>query len=102
MQDGNNVVYIARVNGSAYEMGYALGQVFADEISANMQNMIKYGMTKVDEVCDKLHVDDDYCDQVFEDVEPILFELLDLNYEIAEPYIPQRYKDELQIGRAHV
>lgn len=81
-------MYFARLNGSAYEMGYAFGQLYADEIQANMQNMLKYGITKVEELCNKLHVDDQYCDDVFEDAEPILFELLDLNYEIAEPHIP--------------
>jgi hypothetical protein len=58
MQDGNNVVYIARINGSAYEMGYAFGQLYADEIQANMLNMLDYGKTKVEELCNKLHVDD--------------------------------------------
>jgi hypothetical protein len=28
MEQGNNVVYIARLNGSAYEMGYAFGQLY--------------------------------------------------------------------------
>ena len=95
MQDGNNVVYLARLNGSAYEMGYAFGQLYGDEIQLNMQNMLLYGKTKVEELCDKLHVDDEYCDDVWDNADQILFELLDLNYEIAEPHIPQRYVDEL-------
>jgi hypothetical protein len=28
MQQGNNVVYIAKLKGTAYEMGYAFGQLY--------------------------------------------------------------------------
>ena len=42
MQQGDNVVYIAKVNGSPYEMGYALGQLFGYEINANMNNLLEF------------------------------------------------------------
>ena len=35
MQEGTNVVYIAKLKGTAYEMGYAYGQLFGKEIAAN-------------------------------------------------------------------
>ena len=95
MEQGNNVVYIAKVNGSAYEMGYAFGQLFGPQIQANMNNMLEYGKSKVEELGRKLNISDDYSDAVWEDIEPILFDLLDKNYEIALPYIPERYIDEL-------
>jgi hypothetical protein len=61
-----------------------------------MQNMLEYGKSKVEELGRKLNISDDYSDAVWEDIEPILFDLLDKNYEIALPYIPERYIDELQ------
>jgi hypothetical protein len=42
MEQDSNVVYIARLKGSAYEMGTALGQLYGNEINTNMQNMIKW------------------------------------------------------------
>jgi len=77
-------------------MGYAFGQIFGDEIQANMNNMLEYGKSKVEELGRKLNISDEYSDAVWEDIEPILFDLLDENYEIAEQWIPQRFKDELQ------
>jgi hypothetical protein len=32
MENGTNVVYIARLQGSPYEMGYAYGQLFGAEV----------------------------------------------------------------------
>jgi hypothetical protein len=32
MQNGTNIVYIAKVKGTAYEMGKAYGEMFADEL----------------------------------------------------------------------
>jgi hypothetical protein len=96
MQQGNNVVYIAKLKGSAYEMGYAFGQLYGQEIQKNMENMLEYGKTKIEEIGEKFGIPDVTSDTVWEDIEPVLFELLDLNYEIAEPYIPQRFVDELQ------
>ncbi len=60
-----------------------------------MNNMLEYGKSKVEELGRKLNISDDYSDAVWEDIEPILFDLLDKNYEIALPYIPERYIDEL-------
>jgi len=34
-------------------------------------------------------------DYIFNQIEPIAFYLVDLNWQIALPYIPQRFVDEL-------
>ena len=61
-----------------------------------MLNTLDYGKDKIEEIAKKLNITEDYADAVWEDLEPIVFDLLDENWEIAEPYIPQRWKDELQ------
>lgn len=35
MKQDSNVVYIAKVSGNAYEMGYAQGQLLGKQIAAN-------------------------------------------------------------------
>jgi hypothetical protein len=47
MQEGDNVVYIARISGSAYEMGHAYGELLPKQIAGNLDNMIKYGRNSV-------------------------------------------------------
>ncbi len=56
MEEGNNVVYIAKVKGSAYEMGYAFGQLYGEEIQINMMNMLAYGKTKIADLLAKFGI----------------------------------------------
>ena len=42
MEEGTNVVYIARVSGTAYEMGHAQGELLGKQIAANLNNIITY------------------------------------------------------------
>ena len=42
MQEGDNLVYIAKVSGSAYDMGYALAQLYGDLIAENMNGFYEY------------------------------------------------------------
>ena len=39
MQEGNNVVYLARVSGTAYDMGLAYGQLFKEELAVQLKNV---------------------------------------------------------------
>jgi hypothetical protein len=97
MEQGTNVVYIAKVKGSAYEMGYALGQLYGKEINANMENMLIYARRKIKTLlAEKFGVPDFMSDYIWNQVEPYLFLALDWNFNIARPYIPQRYLDEIQ------
>jgi hypothetical protein len=48
MQEGTNVVYLARVKGTAYEMGFALGQLYGKEIAANIANLRRYVKEKIE------------------------------------------------------
>ena len=36
MESGNNILYIAKVTGTSYEMGYALGELYGAEIAKNV------------------------------------------------------------------
>lgn len=39
MDDDSNMVYIARIDGTAYEMGYAYGQLFKEELAKQLKNL---------------------------------------------------------------
>jgi hypothetical protein len=39
MDDDSNLVYIARIEGTAYEMGFAYGQLFKDELAQQLRNV---------------------------------------------------------------
>lgn len=43
MEQDTNVLYIAKVSGTPYEMGYALGELYGPEIATNLQNMVDHG-----------------------------------------------------------
>ena len=47
MEHNTNYVYIARLQGTAYEMGFAYGQMFGPEINQNFLNLQSYGYTKL-------------------------------------------------------
>jgi len=42
LKEGNNVIYMAKLNGTAYEMGYAFGQLYGNEIADNIKGMNEY------------------------------------------------------------
>jgi hypothetical protein len=47
LKEDTNVLYVARVSGTAYEMGFALGELYGPEILANMKGMEDYGLVKL-------------------------------------------------------
>lgn len=96
MQEGTNVVYIAKLKGTAYEMGYAYGQLFGPEMVQNFHNLRGYGRSKITELLGKLQVPEYMADYIYTQLEPLIFFLLDWNYQIALPFIPQRYIDEIK------
>ena len=39
MQEGDSFVYLAKLKGSAYEMGKAYGELFSDELKQQLSNI---------------------------------------------------------------
>lgn len=39
MKEDSNLVYIAKLQGTAFEMGYAYGQLFSEEIKSQLTNV---------------------------------------------------------------
>lgn len=96
MEQDTNFVYIARLQGTPYEMGYAYGQLFGAEIAKNFENLLSYGYTKVTSVLEKFGISSVMSYFVWTQLQPALFYLADLNYQISLPYVPQRFLDELK------
>ena len=91
MQQDSNVVYIARIKGTAYEMGYAYGQLYGQELANNLSNLLRYLKSMLSDLLEKFGVSGPVVDMIYNQLEPIGFYLLDLNWNIALPYIPKRY-----------
>jgi hypothetical protein len=96
MEQDSNFVYIARLSGTPYEMGYAYGQLFGAEISANFANVMSYGYNKLEGILSKFGIPEVMIYYIWSQAEPAALYLLDLNWQIAEPWIPQRFIDELK------
>jgi len=96
MQKDTNVVYIARVKGSAYEMGFAYGQMFGDYVAKNINNMQDYLRSKLKSALTDYGVPFYMLDIVYAQIEPLIFYAADTNWQIAKPFVPQRFIDELQ------
>lgn len=77
-------------------MGYAQGQLLGKQIAANCENMVQYGRSMTVDFLDEFGVPALVSIALYEKyLEPLAFWLLDLNWKIAEPYVPQRYVDEM-------
>jgi len=97
MQQGDNIVYITKMKGTAYQMGEAFGQLHSDQLKEQFANidsmypgiihdlMEDYGVPKY--ILDLLD------DQMFISLAHIA---LDINWKVASPYIPQRFNDEIE------
>lgn len=96
MQEGNNVVYFAKLSGSPYEMGYAYGQLYGPEIANNLNNIVIYAKEKIEGMLSNFGLSQFIMDLLWGQIEQLLFFLLDLNQQIALPYIPQRFIDEIK------
>jgi hypothetical protein len=72
-------------------MGYAYGQLYGQEISNNVYNLRKYVKSKVAGLLQQFGVPQPTIDLVYAQLEPLGFYLLDLNWNVALPYIPKRF-----------
>ena len=96
MQQGDNVLHIAKVSGSAYEMGFALGQLYGDEISESIDFMISYYSGIIIQFLKmEFGLPDFVSVAIVEVVKKIAFAILDLNYLVTSSFVPQRFIDEL-------
>lgn len=81
MEEGDNVAYIARVSGTAYEMGHAQGELLGKEIQANLNNMVKYGRNYVSDFLGQFNVPTLVSIAIYEKyLLPAAWWLLDLNW----------------------
>ena len=77
-------------------MGYALGQLYGEEIIANINGMVDYYMGQVTRFLKGYGLPDVLALALTEVAKKIAFAAVDLNYEIAKPYMPARITDEMQ------
>ena len=97
MQDGTNILYIAKVQGTAYQMGHALGELYGREIGKNLQNLYDSLFLMYDENLAPLIPIKSLQRPIYEKIVlPIFIELLDINWSIAKKYVPKRFEDEMR------
>ncbi len=77
-------------------MGYAYGQLYGPEIAKNIDNINLYGKEKLEGFLSKLGLSQFIMDLIWGQIDQLVFYLLDINYQIALPYIPQRFIDEIK------
>ncbi|TNV78496.1 hypothetical protein FGO68_gene1350 [Halteria grandinella] len=98
IQQDTNVIYLAKVKGTPYQMGYALGQLYGKEIAKNIKNLANYGYFMFK---DKLNVLDYLTEWqswlIFHFViEPLVLFSLDVDYLVTWIYTPERYAEEMR------
>ena len=76
-------------------MGYALGQLYGEEIIANINGMVDYYMGQVTRFLKGYGLPDVLALALTEVAKKIAFAAVDLNYEIAKPYMPAKITDEM-------
>ena len=60
-----------------------------------MKGFVNYGRVKVASILSPWGVPEFVSNRIFDRLLPVFEHLLDWNYNVALPYIPQRYIDEL-------
>jgi len=97
MQEDSNVVYIAKIKGTAYEMGEAYGQLFKDYLPQQFANVATLYPGTIHDLLLDFGVPAYIVAALTEDMKVTIMNLaLDINWEIAAPYLPQRYIDEMR------
>ncbi|KRX04245.1 hypothetical protein PPERSA_11369 [Pseudocohnilembus persalinus] len=94
---GDNQITIVNVTGTYYEMGYKTGVLMKEEINSNLNEMNKYVVQQIDDLLENFGVPA-YLVKILvnKNIEKLGDYLLGLNWELAFPYIPTRYIDEMQ------
>lgn len=89
--DGDNWVHVAHIYGSAYEMGYAQGELFKDELVPFLSAIWTY---MKDEIATQLDKFPDWLAKMI--AEFGLDIALDFTYEIMSEYIGKYFLEEMQ------
>lgn len=97
IEQGSNYLYVAMVKGSAYQMGYALGELYGDEIAKNIKNMADYGVVMFADLVKDYVTDPATLEFLYRHAFlPLCVVLMDLNWVIASSWIPDRYVQEMK------
>ena len=95
IKEGLNYVYIVKVQGSAYEMGVQLGEIFGEELKQNCEGLLAYVQNQLVDEIRKRGYSELVASIVSYFAEPLLNFALDLNYLVSIPYTPARYEEEM-------
>ncbi len=86
-------VYVAKLRGSHYQMGYQYGYMMGDMVAAVWWTFVNYLASQAEDVERGINMDL----TINLDLLNYLFgKLLDLAWEKMEPYVPQEFKDEIR------
>lgn len=99
MDDGAaNILYIARVSGTPYQMGHAIGELYGEQIAKNIDNLANYGyQVLLDETPIESYIAFDWVRKAlyYGVVLNLAALLLDMNHIITAPFIPDSFYDEI-------
>ena len=89
MEFENNFVYIAKVRGTAYEMGKAYGELFAEELKVQFTNINYLYPDIMKNLLPNFGVSQEVANLLSKDQLTKLCGIaLDVNWKVASPYIP--------------
>jgi hypothetical protein len=91
----SNYLYVARLKGSAYEMGKAYGKLFREELIVQQANFFKYYIAYLKKMIKKGKLPPFIANLIATDhnIKATLNTLLDLNVFMTKKYTNKRYFD---------
>ncbi len=89
--NSNTPIHVVQLYGSSYEMGYAYGSLFKQELKDQITTYFGYLEKQIEEVLKRIP---EFFSKYI--AEFGLKAALDLNYEITKKYTPQRYDEEMK------
>ena len=96
MKNDTNIVYIAKIKGTPYEMGKAYGELFADELKTQFGNIDVLYPSIMQDLLPQFNISSEIADLLDDDqLMQIANIAMDLNWKIASPFIPDRFVDEI-------
>ncbi|TNV78591.1 hypothetical protein FGO68_gene14312 [Halteria grandinella] len=95
----SNKLYIARVSGTHYQMGHALGELYGEEIAKNIRNLVDYGYGMFLYYSDlEAYIGAEWIRKAiyYSVVVDVLAFILDLNHIVTAPFTPIWFYEEMQ------
>jgi len=97
IKNDTTYVYVVKVKGTPYDMGYAYGSLFASELQEQVSNFYAYLLQGfVDKYVNDYHIPLFIAKYIGWGDDYVFKGLLDLNWRLAEPYTPPRFIDEMR------